>query len=310
MKKLSNEIKIGLTIALALVIAIVGFRFMQDMPVFRQTEIINTHFDRVNGINIGTSILMSGVKVGTVRDINLTDADSVHVVLNINYDKGIPKGSVALIQSVDMIGNKAITIERSDRTDTIEYDGYIEGRFDEGLMGDVQSYSEELGPNITESTKSLSSLLRELDRVMLEGGSQDVEQFLHHLSQTTQNVDRAVREKEQELTQAIGSLQNILANVDTLSTGREEQLDSLLTNLAVTGRELNKVTAELGGVSSELSITMKKINSGEGSLGMFINDPSLYQNLDTLSYNMNELIMDINDDPSQFVKHLRLIDLF
>lgn len=310
MKKLSNEIKIGLTIACAILIAIIGFRFMQDMPVFRQSNILNTHFDRVDGINIGSSILMSGVKVGTVRNITLVGPDSVHVVLNINNDNGIPKGSVALIQSVDIIGNKAITIRRSDRDELIEDGGYIEGHYDEGFMGEVRSYSENIVPNVAESTENLSSLLQQLDRVMLEGGSRDVEQILHHLNRTTQNVDRLVSEKERELSQAMNSLQNILANVDTLSTGRDEQLDSLLTNLETTGKDLSKITAELSDISSELNITMKKINNGDGSLGKLINDPSLYENLDTLTSNMNKLIIEMNDNPNEFLKHLRLIDIF
>lgn len=310
MKKLNNEIKTGLTIACALLIAIIGFRFMQDMPVFRQSDVLNTQFDRVDGINVGTSVLMSGVKVGTVRAIKLTDSDSVHVVLNVSYDRGIPKGSVALIQSIDMIGNKAIAIQRSGQIETIEDGGFIEGKFDEGLMDEVRAYGEKLGPHITESTESLSSFLTELDRVMLEGGSNDVEMFLHHLGQTTKNVDRIISEKERELAQAMSSLQRILANVDTLSSGRREQLDSLMTNLEATGRELNTITAELGDISTELSITMKKINNSEGSLGMFVNDPSLYQNLDSLSYNMNKLIKEMNDNPRHFLRHMRLIDIF
>ncbi|MEX0929779.1 MAG: MlaD family protein [Balneolales bacterium] len=310
MKKLSNEVKIGLTIGCALLIAIVGFRFMLDLPVFRQTDILHTRYDRVDGINVGTTILMSGVKVGTVREVNLTDSDSVHVVLNLSYDNGIPVGSVALIQSVDIIGNKAVIIQRSGRMENIEDGGYIEGRFDEGFMGEVRTYGERLGPQVVESTENLSSIIQELDRVMRGGGSQDVELFLHHLSQTTQNADRIVREKEQELTTAIRSLQNILANVDTLSSGRQEQVDSLLTNLEITGRDLNRITDELGDVSSELTIAMKKINNGEGSLGLIINDPSLYHNLDSLSYNMNKLIKEINENPNHFLKHMRLIDLF
>ncbi|MEX0779822.1 MAG: MlaD family protein [Balneolales bacterium] len=310
MKKISNEIKIGLTIAIALLIAIVGFRFMQDMSIFRQTDNIHTHFERTDGINVGTSILMSGVKIGTVRRIRLTEADSVAVELNITYGGGIPKGSIASIESVDMIGNKAVAIRKSDRQETIEDGGYIRGQYDEGIMGELRSYSEEIGPNVAESTESLSSLLQEIDIVMREGGNQDIQQFLQHLNRTTQNVDRVVSEKEQELTRAMNSLQNILDNVDTLSAGHKEQLDSLFTNLETTGRELNSITTELNAVSAELGITMQKINNGEGSLGLFINDPSLYQNLDTLSYNMNQLIKEMNDDPRQFLKHMNLINLF
>ncbi|MEX0686335.1 MAG: MlaD family protein [Balneolales bacterium] len=310
MKKLNNEIKIGLTILCAVLIAIIGFRFMQDIPILRQTDMLYTSYDRVNGISVGTTVLMAGVRVGTVREIRLDEGDSVRVELNISYQRGIPKGSIAAIESIDMIGNKAITIRKSDETETYQDGDYIPGIYDTGLMGEVRAVGDKIGPQIIESTDNLASLLTELDRIMQEGGGQDVEQFLRHLNRVTQSIDRTITQKDEELTQAMNSLQNILASVDTLSSDRKEQIDDILNNLERTSSDLNEITMELKGISSELSVTMATINNGEGSLGMFINNPSLYQNVDSLSYNMNLLIKEINENPRVFLKHLKLIELF
>ena len=67
--------------------------------------------------------------------------------------------------------------------------------------------------------------------------------------------------------------------------------------------ELNKTTLTLNDV-------LTKINDGEGSLGKLVNDTSLYNNLDSLTFNLNALIQNINDDPGKYLKHMRLIEVF
>ncbi len=67
--------------------------------------------------------------------------------------------------------------------------------------------------------------------------------------------------------------------------------------------ELNKSTLTLNNI-------LNKIDSGEGTLGKLVSDPSLYNNLDTLSVNLNQLIKDIQADPKKYLKHMRLVEVF
>ena len=59
-----------------------------------------------------------------------------------------------------------------------------------------------------------------------------------------------------------------------------------------------------------MNSVLKKIDQNEGSLGLLLNDRSLYKNVDSLSYNLNKLIKAIEEDPERYLKHLRLIELF
>ncbi|MFN2372539.1 MAG: MlaD family protein [Cyclonatronaceae bacterium] len=309
MKPISNELKIGLTVFVAIIVGIIGYRFMLDTPLFRQSMQFYTIVERVDGIGAGTFVYTRGINVGSVSRMELMANDSVMVFFSANVDGGVPIGSIAYIRSVDLL-EKAIVVEKGTSAETIPQGGFIQGVFDEGVMGHLRDLSDEAGSNVVESTERLNRILGEVDRVMLEGGSEDFELILGNLNATTSQVNLLLARSSREIESTISHLNNIMANVDTLSTGQKVRIDSLLTNLESVSADLDEMTGELNTFSKELNDMMRKINEGEGSLGKLINDPSLYNNLDSLSYQLSRMVRELNDNPRHFFKHLRLVDIF
>jgi len=82
------------------------------------------------------------------------------------------------------------------------------------------------------------------------------------------------------------------------------QLKELVTNLNKQLKGLEEATSSLDETSKELTVLLKKINSGEGTLGKLANDPSLYTNLDSLTVGLNTLIRNLDKDPKRFLKHI------
>ncbi|NBX52228.1 MAG: outer membrane lipid asymmetry maintenance protein MlaD [Proteobacteria bacterium] len=68
-------------------------------------------FDNADGINIGSDIKISGVKIGTIAEQNL-DSDSFQAVLKFNIYNHIkiPSDSSAKIVSEGLLGSKYIAI--------------------------------------------------------------------------------------------------------------------------------------------------------------------------------------------------------
>ena len=46
---------------------------------------------------------------------------------------------------------------------------------------------------------------------------------------------------------------------------------------------------------------LSKINSGQGSLGLLVNDPGLYRNGDSLVTQLRQLVSDIHVNPGKYV---------
>ncbi|HCI71476.1 MAG TPA: MCE family protein, partial [Balneola sp.] len=61
--------KIGLVVIAAIIIAVIGFRIMRDQPIFRQSKILYTTFDRVDALLPGSVVHIKGLKIGSVKGI-------------------------------------------------------------------------------------------------------------------------------------------------------------------------------------------------------------------------------------------------
>jgi phospholipid/cholesterol/gamma-HCH transport system substrate-binding protein len=310
LKKVQNEIKIGLTIVIAMLIAVIGFRLMQDVPLFRPSLQLYTYFSQVDGVNPGTSVYMSGVKIGSVNRVRLAGPDSVEVVMNLSYTAGIPVGSRAYIEPADLIGSKRVRIQHSGRDEMIPDGGYIEGVYDHGGFAELQAFADDLKPDIEKTTGHLAGVLGQIDEMLADGGKEDIRQTIGALSQSSQQINRLLQARSADLEESIIHLKNMMASLDTLSAGSKGQLEEILVNLEKTSRELGVVSRELGGVSTELHVMMKQVNSGEGTLGRLIQDPSLYENLDSLAINLKSITRILEEDPRHFLKHMRLVDIF
>lgn len=46
---------------------------------------------------------------------------------------------------------------------------------------------------------------------------------------------------------------------------------------------------------------MQKINEGNGTMGLLVNDPKLYANLDSSARSLDALLTDLKENPSRYV---------
>lgn len=100
-------IVIGISFLVGAVLTIGNLR-----STFQQKMTVWTIFDDVNGLQSGNNIWFSGVKIGTVKEMELYGRSQVKVTLNISLDaqKYIRKNSMAKIGTDGLIGNKIIVI--------------------------------------------------------------------------------------------------------------------------------------------------------------------------------------------------------
>lgn len=308
--KLGNELKIGLTVVVAVIIGFIGFRIMKDVPLFRQGDVIYTTYDRVDGLSVGTPVTLRGIKIGSVQSLTLLPSDSVRVALNINLPGGLPVGSVAHVRSLDLLGTKGIEVERGSSPVIIEHHQEIKGVYDKGFMSELADKGSEISTNVTESSDRINILLTELQAVMQGGGKENISNTLGNLDSATSQVDVLLKETNDDLKRSIESLRKSMENLEGLTADEEGNIRNMLANLETASAELDTITKNLGSITGDLSQIMRKINEGEGTLGLMVNDPNLYHNLDSLAVNLNVFLEQMNENPKHYLRHLRLIRLF
>ena len=307
---LSNEAKVTITILAAVFVAFIGFRLMNDVPVFRQSQKAYTYFDRVDGLTAGGYIFINGVKVGSVKQIDLVNSDSVRVTMNFNLNIEIPNNSVAYLESEGLLDGKAIVIERGDSPEMIEYEDTIKGVYSGGMMESLKEEGEKLSDDVSESFERLNSLLERLNNTVSTQNQGKISDILSELKVTTGEISKMMKNKRGDLESSISHAKRFMANLDTVSTNNKTRIDSALVGLERSLNEVETLSKELSKTSNNLNSILEKIDAGDGTLGKMVNDPSLYNNLDSLSAEMKLLMKNINENPQKYLKNLKLIEIF
>ena len=308
--KISNELKVALTILAAIVLGFIGYRMMSDLPIFRQSQVIHSTFERTDGLSPGNYIYINGVKVGSVKRMELTEDDSVAVTFSFELGVDIPRNSVAYLQSSGLLDEKAIVVERGDSPELLEYGDTMRGEYRAGMMESLKDEGQELSEDVSDSFEKLNSFLARLNEVLDEEAKGRIDSVFQNLNNTSNDIAAIFDSRRTEIESSIRHAERILANVDTVSSRNKSKVDSVLTGLNNSLKELETLSQDLNKTNGELQEILTKINNGEGSLGKMVNDPALYDNLESMTREMDSLIKNINENPRKYLKHMRLIEVF
>ena len=132
---------------------------------------------------------------------------------------------------------------------------------------------------------------------------------MENLNKTTATLALSSASLESMLNTQTGVLAKTLDNVNSFTGGLKDhnaKIDQTLTNLEATTAkfsrmDLEKTLANLDATITELKNTIGSINSDKGTLGLMMNDPRLYNNLNATSNKLNLLLDDIRVSPKRYV---------
>lgn len=308
---LSNEFKIGFIVILAAFVTWVGFRIMQDNPLLSLDTEVEMIVDRVDGLNAGSLVYLRGVKIGSVRSVSLTESDSIRVVMSLDNGRQLPKGSVGVITATSLVDSKGIHIRAGSSAELIPSGGRIEGVYAISVLEsvtaeDTQSLTQGASgafEGIQGASQGLAGLLNDTTQASFQASIQNVER-------STEELAAILEGKKSDVDATIESARSLMAQLDTLATDNRDQVQTTITQLEATLLELETTSQELNEAVITLNSILTKMDQGEGSLGLMLNDPSLYQELDSLSAELKTLTRGVNEDPKRYLRHLRLFRLF
>jgi chromosome segregation ATPase len=217
---------------------------------------------------------------------------------------------VAYIRATDLLGSKAVIIQRTTNPDFIPADGAIQGIYDEGAFAGMADVGKDIGQNVNDGTESLKSVLSQVDQLLVNGGKNDLAAILRNLNETTTDIQQVMESRQAEIQKTIRNIESMSTRLDRMTADEEANIRAAIGNLKSASDEIDELMAGLSDTNQQLGEILTKINSGQGSLGLLVNDPSLYRNLDSLSFNLNKTVEKLNENPKYYLKHLRLIRVF
>jgi phospholipid/cholesterol/gamma-HCH transport system substrate-binding protein len=284
---MTKEVKIGLISIVALAILIFGINFLKGVNMFKPSNSYYFEFADVNGLAESSPVFASGYKVGTVHSISYNFQKPGHVLVEVEIDNKmrLPQGTTCEMVT-DMLGSVKLNLLLADTAAYCNPGDTLEGRVNAGLMGVA---AETLVPQMAAMLPKLDSIMQSLNALLADPA---VANTLHNAEKITANLDVTTRQlnvlMQKDLPALTGQLNHIAGNFATISDNLKD-IDYAQT--------MQKVDSTLYNVEQLTA----KLNRTDNTVGLFLNDPSLYQNLSSTANNASLLLEDLKAHPKRYV---------
>jgi len=294
-------------IIIALGLLYFGMNYLKGSDVFSKSRYFYAIYEKVDGLNTDNVILVNGYKVGRVAQITLIPekGNLIMVKMEILEDQlNIPDSSVARIVSEDVLGTKAISLEFTQDTIFHMSGDTLVSDIDEALQSIIE---EKLAP-LQLQIEGVIAEARDLvsaTKILVTTTNESIEKAktsMDVINKTTTDVDKLVVTQNENLTRVLGDITAIASNIRNNS----KNINAILENVATISDSLTRANYAAAiqnatNALTQLDSMITKINEGEGSLGMLLNDDKLYNNLEQASLEIDKLAEDLRVNPERYV---------
>ena len=288
--KLTNEVKIALVAVVGIVLLFFGLQYLKGLRLFSTDDYYYARFSDVTGMTASSPIYANGYKVGVVERINYDYSNPQNIVATITVDNklNIPKGTVAEISS-DLLGNVRLELKLGPNpVDVLQKGDTIVGAMQQGVMGKAA----DMVPQIEQMLPKLDSILASVNALLaspaISNSLQNIETITSNLSTTTAQLHQLSASLNGQLPQMLTKADGILANTQ----GFTQQLEDV--NIAATMTKLDQTM-------TNLKLMTDALNSKDGTLGLLMHDPQLYNNLNSTMSDADKLLIDFKEHPKRYI---------
>ncbi|MEQ7801711.1 MlaD family protein [Pedobacter sp. ASV1-7] len=303
--KIANETKVGIMAAFSIAILIIGYNFLKGNAIFSNETVLYAKYSHVDGLAVSKPVLINGFQIGRVDKLELQPDGSILATLKIKGKYEIPKNSIAKLEQTDLLGSKAIVMALGGGTDYAQDGDTLNANVAKGLLETVQPVQKKAEVIIAK----MDSILTSVNSILNPNFQKNVDKSFNSIASTLSSLE-ATSKKVDHLVGSEGSrVAAILANVESISNNlkkNNEKINAILDNIGTITDQVaaanfkqtidnaNKAVADLQGIVS-------KVNNGQGSLGLLVNDTKMYDNLNNASKNLDNLIIDLKQNPKRYV---------
>lgn len=290
MKDFKKEIQIALVAIVGVVVLFFGLQFLKGLTVFSTDSNYYVKFKDISGLSTSSPVYANGYRVGVVEDIiyDFDGAGDIVAVVGLNKEMRMPQGTTADIVS-DLLGNIKLELKLGERAAGILTPGdTITGGQEQGAM----AKAAEIIPQVQSLLPKLDSILVSVNALLADpaiaNSLHNIDQITGSLTNTSRELNRLTASLNQQMPQMLENADGMLANANNLTRNLNEM------NLAAT---MQKVDNTLRNVEQMTA----KLNSNEGTLGLLMRDPELYNNLNATMMHADSLMIDLKQRPKRYV---------
>jgi len=287
--KTRDEVLVGLVVTVAVVLTILGSLWLARGGLSKGYPLY-AKFPWGAGLKQGQPVLLVGVNVGYVDQVDLHQDGTLVTTLRIQKHYQVPVTSKATVIPNGIFGDMAIALTPS-KPDPRSF-----------KPGDTIPIGPST-PGIAELTSKADSVMRSVNAVtsalehemVATGGIRDLRNTIAATNRLVNDFSAIATEQSRQLSATMTSLRRATGAIDPA------KVDSTVKNFRTASANLAEISSQIKETSGKLDAILAKVDSGPGSAAKLINDPGAYNDVRGLLQRMDSLLADIKKNPKRYI---------
>lgn len=295
--KYTKEVKTALLAIVAILLFIFGYSFLRGKNWFDSSRTFYAIYNDVEGLTPSSPVTINGLRVGSVTGISFLDTSGKLVVsFTVENDFPFSEESVAQIYGGGLIGGKSLAIIPEYEPGNLAKSGdTLPSAIEEGLLELVNERLTPLQEKVERVIVGTDSLINSINEVMNQETREDLKNSISNLNSAIASLRNSATSVEGIISENGPRLNRTFTNLDEMSTNLNNFSDTL------SEFDIRKVTEDLETAVANFEEVTQKLSSGEGTAGKLLNDPTVYNNLERATRQLDELIQDVKLNPKRYV---------
>jgi phospholipid/cholesterol/gamma-HCH transport system substrate-binding protein len=287
--KTRDEVLVGLLVTVAIVVTVLGSLWLARGGLSKGYPLY-AKFPWGAGLKQGQPVLLVGVNVGYVDEVDLHQDGILVTTLRVANDYKVPVTSKAAVVPNGIFGDQAVALTPS-KPDPRSFNAG-----DTIPIGPSTPGISELTTKADSITRSVNAITTALEQQLVaQGGIRDLRNTIGATNRLVTEFAAIASEQSRQLSATMTSLRRATTAIDPA------KVDSTVSNLRTASANMAEMSAQLKATSGKLDVIIAKVDSGNGSAAKLLNDPGVYNDVRTLLARMDSLVADIKKNPKRYI---------
>ena len=291
MNRKFNELQVGIFTIAALIILVGGMMWFKNVSLTTGQMLYQADFPEVAGLRAGDKVQVRGIRSGEVTEMQMLHG-AVRVSMLLNESVGLRDDAVITLGEKGIVGEIVIEIDPGVG-DPVPEGHIFQGR----TAGTIASMTDAAGAALVEMRVLTSKVTALVDEMKDRG---QVVATLEQAHETLEKVDTMVEENHVTI-RAI--LENLRATTDEIRILAESgQIEQTLADASSAAASADSMMITLQESGRRLNSILLKIDEGEGTAALLLNDPTLYTTADSTMNSLKQLLDEMRRNPKKYFK--------
>ncbi|EFI16375.1 mce related protein [Bacteroidetes oral taxon 274 str. F0058] len=282
-RKISKELKIGLTFVITIIILFFGLNFLKGINIFSSTNTYYAVYKDIDGLVPSNTVSIKGYKVGQVKKVryNFNSEKPFLVEVTVNKDIKLPKGTVFYLADEGLISGKMIDISLGTGSELIKPKDTVPTDVRDPLTEKISEYM----PQISSVISNLEAITHNVNVLLTD---ESLKHAIGSLGPTVDNLNKTIN----QLRASTASLPSTMDKFNGIATTLDNKLNQF---------DVNAIMTKLNNTLANAENFTQKLNNRNSSLGLLLNDRTTYDKLNSTIQSADNLLIDIKENPKRYI---------